>query len=187
MKRRQPSSRVKLNPHAVWELLNRLNMTQNELATRVGTSSGYLSQMMSGTRCPLGGDAQAPHGGPGRHPIRGPLHPGGRVVKSGLLPFHLILDDGLIPEDFAERLDAFKEATGLSWEALAACLGVDPRQLQRRRKGTKPSGDGLCALVLLAARIPGGLYTLLGVHVIPPVGVYQPPLAVGFGLNGKEG
>ena len=27
-------------------------MTQNELATRVGTSSGYLSQLMSGTRCP---------------------------------------------------------------------------------------------------------------------------------------
>ena len=108
-------------------------------------------------------------------------------MRSGLLPSHLILDDGLIPEDFPERLDAFKEVTDLSWEALAACLGVDPRQLQRWRKGTKPSGDGLCALVLLAARIPGGLYTLLGVHVIPPVGVYQPPLAVGFGLTGTEG
>ena len=44
--------RVKLNPHKVWELLNRLNMTQNELARLVGTSSGYLSQLMSGTRCP---------------------------------------------------------------------------------------------------------------------------------------
>ena len=52
MKRRQPSSRVKLNPHRVWELLNRLNMTQNELARLLGTSSGYLSQLMSGTRCP---------------------------------------------------------------------------------------------------------------------------------------
>ena len=52
MKRRQPSSRAKLNPRAVWELLNRLNMTQNELATKAGTSSGYLSQLMSGTRCP---------------------------------------------------------------------------------------------------------------------------------------
>ena len=52
MKRRQPSSRVKLDPHKVWELLNRLNMTQNELARLVGTSSGYLSQLMSGTRCP---------------------------------------------------------------------------------------------------------------------------------------
>ena len=52
VKRRQPASRVKLDPHKVWELLNRLNMTQNELARLVGTSSGYLSQLMSGTRCP---------------------------------------------------------------------------------------------------------------------------------------
>lgn len=52
MKRRQPSSRVKLSPDRVWELLNRLNMTQSELACQVGISSGYLSQLMSGTRCP---------------------------------------------------------------------------------------------------------------------------------------
>ncbi len=52
MKRRQPASRVKLDPHKVWELLNRLNMTQNELARLVGTSSSYLSQLMSGTRRP---------------------------------------------------------------------------------------------------------------------------------------
>ena len=52
MKRRQPSSRVKLNPDRVWELLNRLNMSQNELARLAGISSGYLSQLMSGTRCP---------------------------------------------------------------------------------------------------------------------------------------
>ncbi len=52
MKRRQPASRVKLNPNAVWELLNRLNMTQNGLATMVGITSGYLSQLMTGTRSP---------------------------------------------------------------------------------------------------------------------------------------
>ncbi|MDE2861245.1 MAG: helix-turn-helix transcriptional regulator [Chloroflexota bacterium] len=52
MKRRQPSSRVKLNPHAVWERLNRRNMTQNELAGLLDTSSGYLSQLISGTRRP---------------------------------------------------------------------------------------------------------------------------------------
>ena len=52
MKRRQPSSRVKLNSHAVWELLNRRNMTQNELARLLDTSSGYLSQLISGTRRP---------------------------------------------------------------------------------------------------------------------------------------
>ena len=52
MKRRQPSSRVRLNPDNVWELLNRLNMTQNELARLAGISSGYLSQLMTGTRRP---------------------------------------------------------------------------------------------------------------------------------------
>ncbi len=104
-------------------------------------------------------------------------------MKSGLLPSHLIVDDGLIPTDFPQRLNAFKERTGLSWDALAGCLGVDPRQLQRWRKGTKPSGDGLCALILLAARIPGGLHTLMEVHVLPPSGVYQPPLASGFGMS----
>ncbi len=52
MNRRQPSSRVKLNPDRVWELLNRLNLSQNELARMAGISSGYLSQLMSGTRRP---------------------------------------------------------------------------------------------------------------------------------------
>ena len=52
MKRRQPSCRVRLDPHTVWAILNRLNMTQNELARLVGTSSSYLSQLMSGHRCP---------------------------------------------------------------------------------------------------------------------------------------
>ena len=107
-------------------------------------------------------------------------------MRSGLLPSHLIIDDGLIGPDFPKRLEAFKEATGLSWDILAACLGVDPRQLQRWREGTKPSGDGVNALVKLSARIPGGIYILFGVHIIPPVGVYQPPLAVGFALSGDE-
>ncbi|MDE2802752.1 MAG: hypothetical protein OXK21_07710 [Chloroflexota bacterium] len=89
-------------------------------------------------------------------------------MRGGLLPSHLIVEDGLIGEDFAERLDAFKKATGLSWGILAACAGVDPRQLERWRKGTKPSGDGLNALILLAARVPGGFLILFGVHVIPP-------------------
>ena len=103
-------------------------------------------------------------------------------MRSGMMPSHLIIEDGLIPADFGTRIEAFKEATGLSWEVLAGCLGVDPRQLQRWRSGTRPSGDGICALVKLASRIPGGMYILFGVHVIPPVGVYQPPLAVGFAL-----
>ena len=104
-------------------------------------------------------------------------------MRSGLLPSHLIIDDGLIGEDFGKRLEAFKEATGLSWDILAACLGVDPRQLQRWREGTKPSGDGVNALVKLSSRIPGGLYILFGVEVIPSARAYQPPLAVEFALT----
>ena len=88
-------------------------------------------------------------------------------MRSGLLPSHLILDDGLIPEDFAERLDVFKEVTGLSWEALAACLGVDPRQLLRWRiKGGAPNGGAMLSLVRLAIRTPEGLAELLGEDVI---------------------
>ena len=52
MKRRQPASRARLNPQAVWDRLNRLNMAQNQLARLAGLSSGYLSQLMTGTRCP---------------------------------------------------------------------------------------------------------------------------------------
>ena len=102
-------------------------------------------------------------------------------------PSHLMFGITFLPEDFPRRLDAFKEASGLTWDGLAGCLGVDPRQLQRWRNGTKPSGDGLFALLLLAARVPGGVHMLLGVHVIPPAGTIQPPLAVGFGLDEREG
>ena len=52
MSRRQPAFRVKLNPHKVWEILDRRNMTQNELARLLDTSSSYLSQLMSGHRRP---------------------------------------------------------------------------------------------------------------------------------------
>ncbi len=45
-------SRVRFDRHRVWALLNRLHMSQNELASLAGTSSGYLSQLMSGTRHP---------------------------------------------------------------------------------------------------------------------------------------
>ncbi len=52
MKRKQTFYRVRLKAEAVWELLNRLNLTQNELARRIGRSSGYLSQLINGERCP---------------------------------------------------------------------------------------------------------------------------------------
>ena len=51
MKRRQPSSRVMLNPVSVWQLLDQRNIHQNELARLCGLSSGYFSQLMGGTTC----------------------------------------------------------------------------------------------------------------------------------------
>ena len=52
MARRQPPSRVLLNPVAVWRLLDELNMSQNELARRCGITSGHLSHLMNGKRSP---------------------------------------------------------------------------------------------------------------------------------------
>ena len=50
MKRRKPCFRVRLRTEVVWELLNRLNLSQNQLAQRAGIASGYMSQLMSGQR-----------------------------------------------------------------------------------------------------------------------------------------
>jgi len=66
-----------------------------------------------------------------------------------------------LPEDFPERLERLKQATGLSWEGVAMCLGVDVRQVQRWRRGTEPCGGALFALFRLADRIPDGLDLLL--------------------------
>ena len=67
----------------------------------------------------------------------------------------------LMPEDFADRLTVLKEATGLSWEGLAVCLGVDDRQVLRWRQGAEPCGGAMLALVRLATRMPEGLGELL--------------------------
>ena len=110
------------------------------------------------------------------------------MKPSSVPPRRLLFCDTSLPEDFGSRLDAFKVATGLTWEGLAACLGVDPRQLQRWREGTRPSGDGMCALVMLGSCVPGGLYILFGVHATPPVGwIVQPPLSAGSGRSAKDG
>ena len=67
----------------------------------------------------------------------------------------------LMPEDFPDRLTLLKEATGLSWEGLAACLGVDGRQVLRWRQGAEPCGGAMLALCRLATKVPDGLRELL--------------------------
>lgn len=85
-------------------------------------------------------------------------------MSSGLFPSPALFapDVSLMPDDFVERLTRLKEAAGLSWEGLAACLGVDNRQLLRWRHGAIPCGGAMLALVRLALRVPGGLRLLLG-------------------------
>ena len=108
--------------------------------------------------------------------------------RTSLPPAHLMFAATFLPKDFPRRLELFKEVSGLTWDGLAGCLGVDPRQLQRWRYGTKPSSDGLCALIKLASRIPGGLYILLDIHdVLPPAGTLQSPLATGSVLDDRRG
>ena len=54
------------------------------------------------------------------------------------------------PEDFSERLERFKEESGLSWKALARLMGVKPYRLLRWRQGTLPSSTHLFLLLTLA-------------------------------------
>ena len=44
--------RVRLKPDPVWAFLEERDISQNELARLVGISSGYLSQLMSGSAHP---------------------------------------------------------------------------------------------------------------------------------------
>ena len=55
------------------------------------------------------------------------------------------------PPDFPERLVRFKEASGLSWKALARLLGVRPYRLWRwRERGVAPSPAHLFLLLTVA-------------------------------------
>ena len=52
MRPRRRSVRVMLRQEVVWELLDQLNISQNELERRCGISRGYMSQLMRGERSP---------------------------------------------------------------------------------------------------------------------------------------
>ena len=49
---KRPARKVMLRAEAVWDRLNRLNMTQNDLARLLDISSGHLSRLINGRRCP---------------------------------------------------------------------------------------------------------------------------------------
>ena len=55
-----------------------------------------------------------------------------------------------LPDDFSDRLVRFKEASGLSWRALARELGVNPYRLREWRRGVTPTTPHLLHLLGLA-------------------------------------
>ena len=57
------------------------------------------------------------------------------------------------PEDFPDRLERFKEAAGLTWNALARRLGVNPYRVREWRRGTVPDSTNLFILLTLAERL----------------------------------
>lgn len=78
------------------------------------------------------------------------------------VPPHLFVPGvSLLPDDFSDRLTVLKEMTGLTWEGMSVCLGVDPRQLKHWREGGWPNGGAMLAIVALATLVPGGLGVLL--------------------------
>ena len=55
MKTGSSAPRVGLNPVAVWEVLDRLDISQNQLARLAGISPGHLSLLVNGKRSPAPG------------------------------------------------------------------------------------------------------------------------------------
>ena len=53
----------------------------------------------------------------------------------------------LLPQDFPQRLERLKEASGLSWSGLAGAIGVDYKQMYKWRKRVEPSGGAMHALI----------------------------------------
>ncbi len=43
---------VRIKPKTFWQALAKQSLSQSELATRLGISSSYMSQVVCGTRCP---------------------------------------------------------------------------------------------------------------------------------------
>ena len=89
-----------------------------------------------------------------------------------------------LPDDFVDRLEYLKRISQLTWDGMAYCMGVDPRQLRRWRHGAKPCGDALFGLFTLAARFPGGVHILLGTDIPLPEQRVRDALAEGIDFRG---
>ena len=51
------------------------------------------------------------------------------------------LESGVLPEDFGQRLERLKEASGLSWRGMAKALGVDPSSCSGGARASSRAGE----------------------------------------------
>ena len=99
-----------------------------------------------------------------KSPPRLLCHRSGPVIAGRLVP----CGSGELPEDFPQRLDRLKQASGLTWDEFAEALGVESKQVLRWRRGTVPLAGAYRALVELARWIPGGIEILMGGDFLAP-------------------
>ena len=72
------------------------------------------------------------------------------------------------PDDFAQDLERFKEASGLTWAELARQLGISTLNLWRWRGGVLPNAYHLLVLQDLARRLNLA-------HLLPTANVQKNP------------
>ena len=77
MRYRKPPFRARLDQGKVWARLNELSLGQNELAQRIGTSSGYSVRPDERQALPVAGHPPEANGRAERRPVRGTVQLGG--------------------------------------------------------------------------------------------------------------
>ena len=87
-------------------------------------------------------------------------HRDGPVLIIAGRPF--FYGSGVLPEDFPQRLDRLRRATGLTRSGFADALGADRKQALRWNDGTEPCGGAMLSIVRLAGVVPGGLDLIMG-------------------------
>ena len=78
----------------------------------------------------------------------------------------------VFPEDFAQCLDRFKKAAGLSSSELARLVGTTPHTVRRWGTGVRPSAQNLMALLELADHMGLG-------HMLPTGRARREPIQIG--------
>jgi len=71
------------------------------------------------------------------------------------------------PEDFPQRLERLKEASGLSWRQFTRHVGADRNTVRQWRKGRKPNAVSMLALLELARDVDGGHEALMANYYSP--------------------